>query len=116
MTNEIREEKINRKKIQSVTTNEIREEKITKKKHNPTTQLNPTRSNPTQICLGSWIFTFNLGCKFTNPKCLGWAQKMHEPVQPNPWTPLLSPDTKNGGPIDHAFIVCLFLFFKEKCQ
>ena len=53
MTNEIREEKINRKKIQSVTTNEIKEEKITKKKHNPTTQLNPTRSNPTQICLGS---------------------------------------------------------------
>ena len=47
MTNEIREEKINRKKIQSVTTNKIREEKITKKKHNP------TRSNPTQICLGS---------------------------------------------------------------
>ena len=54
MTNGIKEEKINRKKkIQSVTTNEIREEKITKKKHNPTTQLNPTRSNPTQICLGS---------------------------------------------------------------
>ena len=54
MTNEIREEKINRKKIQSITTNEIKEEKITrKKKHNPTTQLNPTRSNPTQICLGS---------------------------------------------------------------
>ena len=32
MANEIREEKINRKKIQSVTTNEIREEKITEKK------------------------------------------------------------------------------------
>ena len=29
MTNEIRKEKINRKKIQSVTTNEIKEEKIT---------------------------------------------------------------------------------------
>ena len=42
MANEIREEKINRKKIQSVTTNEIREEKIIKKKHNPTTQLNST--------------------------------------------------------------------------
>ena len=53
MTNKIREEKINKKKIQSVTTNEIREEKITKKKHNPTTQLNSIRSNPTQICLGS---------------------------------------------------------------
>ena len=50
MTNEIREEKINRKKIQSVTTNEIREEKITIKKTQPD---NPTRSNPTQICLGS---------------------------------------------------------------
>ena len=53
MTNEIREEKINRKKKQPVKTNEIKEKKITKKKHNPTTQLNPTRSNPTQICLGS---------------------------------------------------------------
>ena len=42
MTNKIREEKINRKKKQPVTTNEIRE-----KKYNPTTQLNPTRSNPT---------------------------------------------------------------------
>ena len=49
MTNEIKEEKINRKKkTQSVTTNEIREEKINKKKHNPTTQ-----PNPTQRCLGS---------------------------------------------------------------
>ena len=45
MTNEIREEKINRKKIQFVTINEIREEKITKK--NTTRQLNPTRSNST---------------------------------------------------------------------
>ena len=43
MTNEIREEKINRKKIQSVTTNEIREEKITKKKTQPD---NPTQPNP----------------------------------------------------------------------
>ena len=42
MTNEIREEKINRKKIQSVTTNEIREEKITKKTQpDNLTQLNP---------------------------------------------------------------------------
>ena len=40
MTNEIREEKINRKKIQSVTTNEIREKNNSKKKHNPT-QPNP---------------------------------------------------------------------------
>ena len=31
MTNEIREEKINKKKTQPVTTNEIKEEKITKK-------------------------------------------------------------------------------------
>ena len=43
MTNEIREEKINRKKIQSVTTNEIREEKIIKKK---TQSDNPTQPNP----------------------------------------------------------------------
>ena len=49
MINEIRKEKINRKKIQSVTTNEIREEKITKK----TQTDNPTRSNPTQRYLGS---------------------------------------------------------------
>ena len=42
MTSEIREEKINRKKIQSVTTNEIREEKITKKKTQPD---NPTQPN-----------------------------------------------------------------------
>ena len=48
MTNEIRKEKINRKKIQSVKTNEIREEKITKKKHNPTTQPNSTQSDLTQ--------------------------------------------------------------------
>ena len=52
MTNEIK--KINRKKTQPVTINEIKEEKIIrKKKHNPTTQLNPTRFNPTQRCLGS---------------------------------------------------------------
>ena len=47
MTNEIREEKINRKKIQSITTNEIREEKITEKK-NTTRQPNPTQSDLTQ--------------------------------------------------------------------
>ena len=43
MTNEIREEKINRKKIQSVTTNEIREEKIIEKKTQPD---NPIQPNP----------------------------------------------------------------------
>ena len=42
MTNEIREEKINRKKIQPVTTNEIIEEKITKKRQPD----NPTQPNP----------------------------------------------------------------------
>ena len=52
MTNEIKEEKINRKKKQPITTNEIRKKITRKKKHNPTTQLNPIRSNPTQRCLG----------------------------------------------------------------
>ena len=75
MTIEIREEKINRKKTQSVTTNEIREEKITRKKN--TTQLNPTRSNPTQKYLGSWIFKFTLGCDFANQIYMGWVQKIH---------------------------------------
>ena len=77
MTNEIKEEKINRKKkTQSVTTNEIREEKITKK-NNPITQLNPTRSNSTQRCLGSWISKFTLDCDFANPIYIGWVQKIY---------------------------------------
>ena len=46
MTNEIREEKINRKKIQYVTTNEIKEEKIIKKK-NTTRQPNSTQPDLT---------------------------------------------------------------------
>ena len=46
-----------------------------KKKHNPTTQLNPTRSNPTQKCLGSWISKFTLGCDFVNPIYMSWVQK-----------------------------------------
>ena len=58
MTNEIREEKINRKKIQSVTTNEIREEKITKKKTQP---YNPTRSNPTPNMFGFMNFYVQFG-------------------------------------------------------
>ena len=51
MTNEIREEKINRKKkIQSVTTNEIREEKITKKK----TTRQPNSTQPKYV----WVHEF----------------------------------------------------------
>ena len=50
MTNEIREEKINRKKIQSVTTNEIREEKKNKKKN--TTQ--PDLTQPKYV----WVHEF----------------------------------------------------------
>ena len=47
MTNGIREEKINRKKKQPVTTNEIREKKITRKKIQLDNLTQPTRSNPT---------------------------------------------------------------------
>ena len=54
MTNEIREEKINRKKIQSVTTNEIREEKITKKKTQPDNPTQPDLIQPKYV----WVHEF----------------------------------------------------------
>ena len=56
MTNEMREEKINRKKIQSVTTNEIREEKITEKK-NTTRQPNSTQPDLIQPKY-VWVYEF----------------------------------------------------------
>ena len=54
MTNEIREEKINRKKIQSVTTNEIKEEKITKKKTQPDNPTQPDLTQPKYV----WVHEF----------------------------------------------------------
>ena len=57
MTNEKREEKINRKKIQSVTTNEIREEKITRKKIQSD---NPTQPNPKMFGFMNFYIQFGL--------------------------------------------------------